>query len=105
VCAANRASSSRLTFSNCRTLPQVNERRNDPNVDGARTPVNTLSMLPCRNTSRSSMLSAPASIPATIPGTFTGAFTPSRSPIATDPATRSSKPHRSASRIAGSSPP
>jgi hypothetical protein len=35
---ASSASSNRLTFSSWRTFPQVNERRNDPRVDGARIP-------------------------------------------------------------------
>jgi hypothetical protein len=48
----------------------VNERRNDPSVDGARIPSNSAGIAPCRSRSRSSMLSAPA----TIPGTLTWAF-------------------------------
>ena len=47
---------------------------------------------PCRNTSMSSMLSAPAAIPATRHGTFTCAFTPHRRPGRTWPATRPAQP-------------
>ena len=43
----------------------MNDRRNDPSVDGARIPPNNARMAPCRSTSMSSMLSAPAAIPAT----------------------------------------
>jgi hypothetical protein len=62
---ARSASSSRFTFPSCSTFPQVNERRNDPSVDGARTPPNSAGLAPCRSRSRSSMLSAPPAIPAT----------------------------------------
>ena len=67
---ASSARNSRCTFSSCRTFPQVNERRNDPSVDGARTPPNSNAIAPCRSTSMSSMLSAPATIPATRQPTF-----------------------------------
>jgi len=67
---ASRASSRRATASSCRTLPQVNDRRNDPSVDGARIPPNTSVMAPYRSTSMSSMLSAPAAMPATRQGIF-----------------------------------
>jgi hypothetical protein len=73
---ARSASSNRLSFSTCRTLPQVKERRNDPSVDGARIPANTSPIAPCRRTSMSSMQSAPAVIPATRQPIFASAFTP-----------------------------
>jgi hypothetical protein len=101
---ASSASISRLTFSSCSTLPQVNDRRNEPSVDGARTPPNTAGIAPCRNTSRSSMLSAPPIIPATIPGTFTCGFTPHRPPIPTCSSTRPARPARCASAITGTKP-
>jgi len=37
---ASSARKSRPAASSWRTLPQVNERRNEPSVDGARTPPN-----------------------------------------------------------------
>ena len=73
---ASSASSSRFTFPSCATLPQVNERRNDPSVDGARTPANTSGIAPWRSTSISSIESAPAAIPATRQPIFASAFTP-----------------------------
>ena len=52
---ARPASSSRLTFSSCSTFPQVNARRNDPSVDGARIPpISAGSTPPGRPRSRSS---------------------------------------------------
>ncbi len=53
-----------------RIWPKVNERRNVPSVDGARTPVNSRGIPPCRSTAMSSIKSAPATIPATTLGTF-----------------------------------
>ena len=47
--------------------------------DGARTPPNRTSIVPCRSRSMSSTESAPAAIPATRHGIFRSAFTP-RSP-------------------------
>jgi hypothetical protein len=54
----------------------VNERRNDPNVEGAYADGNTVGSAPWRNTLRSSMLSAPAAIPATREAIFNPAFAP-----------------------------
>jgi hypothetical protein len=101
---ASSASNSRLTFSSCSTLPQVNERRNDPSVDGARTPPNSDRIAPCRSRSRSSMLSAPPIIPATTQGTFTWGFAPHRRAIRTCSPARSVRPARCASAITGTSP-
>ena len=98
------ASSWRATASSCRTLPQVNERRNDPSVDGARTPPNKSAIAPCRSTSMSSMLSAPAAIPATRQGTFRSGFTPVRLAIVTCSRTRPARPQRSASAMTGTRP-
>ena len=93
------ASSSRLTFSSCSTFPQVNARRNDPSVDGARIPPISAGSAPCRSRPMSSMLSAPAIIPAARQGTFRCAFTPHRRPTRTCSAARSCKPARWASAI------
>ena len=90
-----------LTASSCRTCPKVNERKNVPSVEGARTPVNSLPMPPCRSTPRSSMLSAPANIPATTAVALTaghGAGTLKRRP------SKSSRPVCSASRRTGTRP-
>jgi hypothetical protein len=63
-------------FGAWRTLPQLNERRNDPSVDGARTPPNGSVMAPWRSRSMSSIESAPAAIPATRQATFRSGYTP-----------------------------
>jgi hypothetical protein len=82
----------------------VNERRNDPSVDGARTPSNTAGIAPCRKTSMSSMLSAPAAIPATRQPTFTAAFAPHRSLTVRCSPVKANRPARSAKPITGTSP-
>lgn len=58
----------------------VKSRRNVPNVEGARIPVNNRGNAPCRITSRSSIESAPVTIPATIEDTFAPAFDPAVDP-------------------------
>jgi hypothetical protein len=75
---ASSASSSRLTFSSWRTFPQVKARRNDPSVDGARTPPNSLFIAPWRSRPMSPIESAPATIPAVRQPIFRSAFTPHR---------------------------
>jgi hypothetical protein len=50
-------------------LPNVNDRKNDHRIDGARMRSNTAGIAPWRPRSMSSMLSAPAIIPATRQGT------------------------------------
>ena len=90
-------------MSSCRTLPQVNERRNDPSVDGARIPPNKSAIAPCRSTSMSSTLSAPAAMPATRQGTFRFGFTPVRLAIVTcsrNPPGRSAPPAMTGTRPA-----
>jgi len=82
----------------------VNDRRNDPSVDGARIPPNKAAMAPCRSPSMSSMLSAPAAIPATRQSAFRSAFTPVRAAILTCWRTSADRPHRSASAMAGTRP-
>src|ERR1039458_2405752 len=104
VPAARAPRNFRATASSCRTLPQVNERRNDPSVDGARMPPNTSAMAPCRSTSMSSMLSAPAAMPATRQGIFRPGFTPVRLVIWTCSRTRSARPHRWARAMTGTRP-
>jgi len=89
------------TASSCRTCPKEKERRNVPNVDGARTLENTFPMPPWRSTSRSSMQSAPASIPPITLAALTGAFGDA---TVRCPCSRSCKPARSASRITGINP-
>jgi hypothetical protein len=101
---ASPARNSRFTIPSCSTFPQVNDRRNDPSVDGARIPPNRPGIAPCRSRSRSSMLSAPPIIPATMPGTFTAAFTPHRPPGRTPAPARAARPARWASAITGTRP-
>ena len=67
----------------------MNARRNVPNVDGARTPPNTLRIPPWRSRSKSEIESAPATIPNTTASSFVAAFaagTESRSSSAGSPA-------------------
>jgi hypothetical protein len=92
--AHNRVRTSRDTASSWRTLPKVNDRSHDPIVDGARTRSNSTGVAPARNTSRSSMLSAPASIPPSTVATFAAVFAPHRPATATVDATRASRPIR-----------
>ena len=101
---ASSASSTRLTFSACRAFPQLNERKNDPSVDGARIPPNSAGIAPCRSRSMSSMLSAPPTIPATRHGTFRCAFTPHRLAMATCSPASAASPARCASAITGTRP-
>jgi hypothetical protein len=101
---ASSARNSRWTFATCSTLPQVKDRRNDPSVDGARTPPNSPGSAPWRSKSMSPMLSAPAIIPATRQPIFTGAFTPHGRLIRTCSSARSSRPARWARAITGISP-
>jgi hypothetical protein len=101
VCPARFTNTCAAIFSSWRTWPNVNERRNVPNVDGARIPVNNRPIPPWRSRSRSSMLSAPATIPATTAATFTpefgdGTLSPS--------AARSCNPQRPARASTGTSP-
>jgi hypothetical protein len=51
LAAASRARKALATLSSCRTWPKVNERRNVPSVDGARPPVNSRFIPPCRSRS------------------------------------------------------
>ena len=55
-------------------MPEVNDRRKVPNVDGARIPENSRPIPPWRSRSRSSIQSAPTTIPATTADTFTAGF-------------------------------
>jgi len=64
------------TASSWRTCPKVNDRRNEPSVDGAYGRSNTVAMAPCRSSAMSSMLSAPATMPATSAVTFRPALAP-----------------------------
>jgi len=82
------------TASSWRTWPKVNVRRNVPNVEGARTPVNNRPIPPWRSRSMSSMESAPATIPATSAGTFRCALTPPVAFKVSVAETRSAKPAR-----------
>src|SRR5680860_1506333 len=97
-----RAPSTLGTF--LRTFTFGHVRRNVPNVDGARTPVNNRPIPPCRRRSMSSMQSAPATIPATSAGTFRCAFTPPSDFNVRVSATRSPRPARCASAIVGANP-
>jgi hypothetical protein len=100
---ASSASSSRPAFSSCRTLPQVNERRNDPSVDGARIPPNRSGMAPWRSRSMPSIESAPAAMTAIRQPAFRSAFIPVRAAIWTCRRTRACSPARSASDTTGTS--
>jgi hypothetical protein len=71
------------------TRPQVNERRNEPSADGARTPPNSSGIAPRRSRPMSPMLSVPPIIPATRHGTFRYVFTPHLRPIRRCSSTRS----------------
>jgi len=82
----------------------VNERRNEPSVDGARTPPNRSGMAPWRSRPISSIESAPAAIPATKQATFTSGYTPVLAAIWTWRRTTAPSPARSASDITGTSP-
>src|SRR3954453_19916133 len=76
VCSARLTRNLEATASSWRTCPKVNERRNDPSVEGAYVPVNTLPIPPWRSRAMSSMLSAPAAMPATSEDTFNPALAP-----------------------------
>ena len=91
---ASSPSTARLTLPSWSTFPQVNDRGNDPSVDGARTPPNSTGIAPCRSRSRSSILSAPPIIPATRHGTFTCGFTPHGRAIRTCSSTSVARPAR-----------
>ena len=101
---ASSPSTARLTLPSWSTFPQVNDRGNDPSVDGARTPPNSAPTAPCRGRPRSSMLSAPPIIAATMAGTFTCGFTPHGRPIRTCSSTSAARPARCASAITGTRP-
>ena len=104
VRAASSASTRRCTAASWRTLPQLNARKNEPSVDGARTPPNVAGIAPWRNRSMPSMSSAPAIIPAISEPTFTPALTPTSAVTRTWWETSFSSPTSSANRIAGTSP-
>ena len=84
-------------------LPQVNERRNDPSVDGARTPSNSVLIAPCRSRPMSSIESAPAAMPATRQPTLRPAFAPQSPPGRTCSAARC-RPARAARAVTGTRP-
>ena len=89
--AASAAVRPRCALSSWRTFPQVNARRKEPRVDGARTPPNTVSIAPSRSRPMSSMLSAPAAMPATRHIAFAAAFAP-QGPAGRAPASRPGQP-------------
>jgi hypothetical protein len=74
VCPARFTKVVAATLSSCLTWPKVNDRRNVPNVDGARIPPNNRPIPPCRSRPRSSIESDPATMPATTAATLTAAF-------------------------------
>ena len=99
-----RTRSWRATASSCRTLPQVNDRRNDPSVDGARSrrtapPWRRAAARPCHRC-------CPPRRPSPRPGTATSAaaFTPHRPPIRDVLADQLRRPQRSARAITGTRP-
>ena len=102
--AQARASSSRLTRSNCRTWPQRKLRRKVPSVDGAlTTQPSSCSVRPARSASVSSMQSPSASADATRVSSLSPALAlPGARPRSTWRSTRSPRPRRWA-RATGSS--
>ena len=98
------ARNSRWALFSWLTFPQVKERRNEPSVDGARTPPNSVSIAPCRSRSMSSIESAPAAMPAARQATLRPAFAPGSPPGRTCAAARSCSPARSASAASGTRP-
>src|SRR5665648_230423 len=92
------------TASSWRTWPKVNDRRNVPNVEGARPAVSTRPIPPWRSRSMASMVSAPATIPATNAATFTAGFGPADPGTRTWVAARSCSPARSARVMTGIRP-
>src|SRR5262249_29200679 len=102
-----RTSVCRATAFNCCTCPWVNDRKNVPRVEGARTSANTRPLPACRNRSTSSIESAPATIPASRLITFAAGFAPpllAAPTIATHPATSSGSPIYSPNATARTSP-
>jgi hypothetical protein len=82
-------------------VAEVNERKNVPNVHGARIPVNSRAIPPCRSRPRSSIESAPATIPASTAATFTAAFGLG---TLSDSAANSYNPQRRANATTGTRP-
>jgi hypothetical protein len=75
---------------------------------GARTPANRRPVAPCRSRFMSSTLSAPATMPPTSLISLAAGKTPAPSfgtGSRRNPSASAGSPHRSASRIPGSSPP
>jgi hypothetical protein len=92
------------TASSWRTWPKVNERRNDPSVEGAYALVKTLPMPPWRSRAMSSMLSAPAAMPATSEDTFSPALAPLSVGTVIRSSASSRRPALRASAISGTRP-
>src|SRR5215207_1063112 len=70
VRAASATRWARATAASWLACPKVNSRKKIPNVEGAYTSSNTRGVPPARNTSTSSMQSAPQAIPAMIEVSF-----------------------------------
>ena len=92
------------TASNCRTWPNRKDRRNVPNVDGARTPRNNRPIPPCRSTAISEIESAPVTMPPTSADTFNPAAWPAPPGTVKCWSARSIRPARVANPIAGTRP-
>ena len=101
---ASSARNSRLTLPSWQTFPQLNERRNDPSVDGARTPSKITRIAPCRSTSMSPTGSAPAAIPATRHPILASALAPHGPATLTCSRAKANRPARPASDMTGTSP-
>jgi hypothetical protein len=102
--AASASRNRDATASSWRTCPNVNARKNDPNVDGAYALAKILPIPPWRSSAMSSMLSAPATMPATSEVTFNPALAPlSVGTLRCSPA-RSANPARCANAMAGTKP-
>lgn len=101
--AHNRANSSRLTASSCRTLDHLCARSHDPTVEGARVSSNSAPDAPERSTATSSMLSAPASIEPITVNAFAPLLAPCRASFSRS-STRPARSIRCARTAAGSSP-
>lgn len=82
----------------------MNDRREDPNVDGAYVPTKSFFIPPWRSNAMSSIESAPASIPATNAVTFNPEFAPKYPGNVSQASARSLRPDFTANAIAGTSP-
>ena len=91
ACPTRRARNSRPAFLRLPDVPQLDARRNESSVDGARTPANSVPIAPGRSRPMSSMLSASAAMLTTRQLTLRPGLAP-QSPDRTCSAARSCSP-------------